>query len=659
MRARLRTWLLTTAARIQRWLTPQADPIPELRKQNKFLGEKLSELMSSEIVRQARESHTSMVSELVEAMRMTGSGPWTISPATIRSTNELLAAVSEAQPGQPITLKETTADGAIGATGDINLMLATVEWRRDINMSWLQFSRWGIQQIILIARLYYVKNPIVRRLIDVCAAYVFARGVEVTTNDEKANDVLKDFFARNKNVLGQNALVECEKRKDYDGNLFWACFADKEDTGLTDVRLIDATEMQDIITDPEDADTPWFYRRCWTQRNFDAATGIVSSETRECWYPALNYEPTVKPTQIQSKPVVWETAIHHRKCGYVGRWLFGCPRAFPMLDWSREARKYLEACASVAQSLMQYAMLITVKGGQQAMAGMKQQLGTTVGPQTPVWDTNPTAVSGATAVSGPGTEIKAFNTQGAGMDPEKVRQYKLMCAMTAGVPETFLADVSTGNLATATSLDRPTETGFLEKQESWREDLIVLSAYALKVSKKAPSGRLLEVADKDVLPRAIRECGRKRGPRGEVVYEAFKPKDEGIEIQVNFPAIREGDQKAQMEALALALTLGNRGGQIIGIDEKQGIKRAAEIVEMADPGEMVEEMYPEGKYTADRTEQILDAPIKRAEPPKGGAPQIDPKTGRPTNPAPPPNEEVQEALKRIHEATAPYAHNGK
>src|SRR6185503_8022319 len=141
---------------------------------------------------------------------MAGAGPWTVSPETMRSTEAIIdSAVKE------IKARETLGDAAIGASGDINLMLANIQWKREINLSWLEFSRWGIQQIMLITRLYYIKNPIIRRLIDVCAAYVFARGVEVVSSDEKANEVIEEFLEDNKMVLGQNALIESEKAKDY------------------------------------------------------------------------------------------------------------------------------------------------------------------------------------------------------------------------------------------------------------------------------------------------------------------------------------------------------------------------------------------------------------------------------------------------------------
>jgi hypothetical protein len=620
MKQRLRQLL----ARLYRKLTPKPDPVPALQDENRTLRNLLDKLSNQNAEREVRQRYVRLVGELAEAKQMAGAGPWTVSPATLEATEAFISTAV-----QEIKARETIGDAAIGASGDINLMLANIAWKREINLSWLEFSRWGIQQIMLITRLYYIKNPIIRRLIDVCAAYVFARGVEVVSSDEKANEVLQEFFEDNKTVLGQNALIESEKAKDYDGNLFWAFFTSKAD-GKTKIRRIDATEIQEIITDPDDSDTPWYYHRVWGQRSFDPTTGS-SITNMERWYPAINFDPAVKPDSIAKIPIEWDVPLYHRKCGTVGKWLFGCPRMFPAIDWARSAKEFLTSVLSLFQTLMEIGLTITTKGGQQAIEGAKAQLSTAVGPNTNIWDVNPTPVPGAIFASGTGTEVKAMDLTGAGVDPEKVRQYKLMCAMTAGVPETFLADVSTGNLATATSLDRPTETIFLEKQEAWREDLITISTYVLERAKGAAGGKLSE---SHAFGRGVkvRECGRHIGPRGEVIYEAFAKQEDEIEIRVNFPAIREGDLPSLIKATVEAMTLDNKGGQIIGIDAKAGVLKLFDLLGIEDGVEITEQMFPEGEYDPDRTKAPLPAPIQKGELPPGGQPQIDPQTGEPTNP---------------------------
>ena len=629
-----------------------------------------------------RASYLERCAELIEAKQMAGPGPWLVGEAreqlngNAAIATEALTKLSEAE--RMIRLEENNPMISQGAYGDIELALQNVEWRREVNLSWLEFSRWGIQQIILISRLYYIKNPICRRLIDIAATYVFGRGFELSSSDEDANDVLKGFLERNKKTLGQISLVELEKRKYYDGNLFFAFFSDTLQAGTVDVRTIDATEIFDIVCDPDDSDTPWYYRRGWNARIFDPATGSTTHEHKDAWYPALGYDPTPKPQVINLIPVMWDTPVLHRKSGGVAKWHFGCPIIYPALDWAKAARQYLEDCATIAKSLAQFSIDIKTKGGQQGMEGAKQQLQTTVGPSSSLWDTNPTATSGAAFIHGPGMEVSAFKTQGAGFDPEKVRRMLLMCCMVVGVPETFLADVSTGNLATATTLDRPTELVFNEKQEAWREDLITIAQYVLQVSGGASGGKFKASLDRRKITlkqMAISEAARETGPNGLMRYvsaakrkTAAKPTD--LQLTVTFPAIREGDMAANVIAIADAMTLQNKGGQIVGIDERTGVLMLLKELGWENAEELVEEMYPNKEYDPDRTKEPIAPPIMpiKAVPTPGGEPQPTPAAAANqaplTPPAPPPptqkaSEAVLSVARRLEKlGTALLERNG-
>lgn len=589
---------------------------PNLEQENKYLKEALDQVVTQSLDDIARRDAMSRLSELVEARRMAGSGPWRTSQAVLNETDNLLnlAASNVYQGSGSLGLRETVP--TTGAAGDIDLMLSTWEWRREVNLSWLEFSRWGIQQIILISRLYFMKNPLIQRGVNVAAQYVFGRGVEVSSPDEKANEVLREFFERNARVLGQVALTDLERQKYYDGNLFFVFFPDKTNTGKTSIRTIDATEIQEIVCDPEDADSPWFYKRVWTEQKFNNTSGIVETKTRSIWYPALNYEPTAKPITLGSDEIQWDHPVHHRKCGSVAKWRFGCPLIYAALDWARASVNFLEACATVKKSLAQISMVLTTKGGQQALQGIKSQLQTTVGTGQPgsAWDTNPAAVDASVFASGPGTKLEAFNTKGGGGDPEEVRQFKLMVCMVFGLPETFFSDVQTGNLATATSLDRPTELNFLEKQEAWREDLIIIAKYVLRVSSGAASGILRESRTGLHLEKVvIREAGRHwvGGERGRWVMKAAAVKQPSvIEVVVNFPAIVEGDVPALMAATVAAIETGK-------IDDNVGAKQMyALLPDVKDGNTIADEQYP-GTVTERQKKKEDAAASLAALPPKG------------------------------------------
>lgn len=609
-------WLMSLLARWHNSLRA-APPKPNVER----LMQENVDLKRAQRLSVRRENFIERIEELAEARQMAGSGPWLTSPATLEETDKILAEAVTRLRESSITLREDQLPANNGWWGELDLLLDTAEWRREINLSWLEFSRWGIQQIILISRLYWMKNALVRRAVNIAAVYVFGRGVDVSSPDEKAQEVLKDFFERNKTVLGHGALVDQERQKYLDGNLFWVFFADRVDKGKVSVRTIDATEMQEIVTNPDDTDEPWYYRREWTYTNLDTITGNVKSNRGQEWYPALGYDPDDKPPTMRGFKVNWNQPVLHRKCGKISKWRFGCPIIYPALDWAKTAKKYLEACYTTAQSHAQLAWELTTKGGQAAIAGMKSQLETTVNaaPGSSIYDTNPTAVNASIWASGPGTSMKPIATRGQGGNPDEVKEYRNMVGIVVGIPPTWMGDLDTANLSTATTLDRPTELGFEEKQQEWREDFLTMCGFVLKVSAGAASGTLREAwksSKIEVVPGAM-----KRTPSGRLYQEAKKRSNGTIELAVNFPTIRQGDMPALVKATVEAMTLDNKAGEIIGIDEKAGVKLLYQHLDIEDGDEIAETQYPEAEYEPDRTKEVLPPPIQKPKPVGGVQPQ--------------------------------------
>jgi hypothetical protein len=616
------------------------------------LGRSLAEAI--QVRESGRLDYIERCHELVEARQMSGTGPWLAEGirGSVDERGGSLTAGSKAMIG----VRESNV-GAQGAMGQLELDLQNIDWRREINLSWLEFSRWGIQQIILISRLYYIKNPIIRRLIDVDAAYVFGRGVEMTSDDEAVNDAIKEYLELNKVEFGHAALVKHQKRTNYDGNLFFVFFPDTQDTGTVPTRTIDATEIQDIITNPEDTTEEWYFRRTWSAREFDAASGTTQTQGHEAWYPSVFLwqavtqpgSELVKLDAINGFPVMWDSPVMHQAYGDVGKWTFGCPPAYPALDWAKADRRYLENCATLAASHAQIALSISTKGGAQALAGIKGQLATTVGPTTQVFDTNPTANVASIFASGPGTELDLIASRGKALDPKEHREYGTMAAICFGVPPTWIGDMETANLATATTLDRPTEAGFELKQETWVELLTNILVFVLNIQMRAGKGKLREALLKkhgviNLESFRIVEKPKIRQADGRLVYVteatrkvAKKPTD--LEISVVFPPIREGDLPVMMGALIEAITLnGFEAGN--GIDVKEGIKAALSLVNSfsntnIDVEEVIEKLYPDAQYAPlqDRTAIMKAQQDAVLNPPAPAGPGVDtPDEGAPPQP---------------------------
>jgi hypothetical protein len=138
---------------------------------------------------------------------------------------------------------------------------------------------------------------------------------------------------------------------------------------------------------------------------------------------------------------------------------------------------------------------------------------------------------------------------------------------------------------------------------------------------------------------------RRTSPKGQTVkYAASGKSNEKIEVMVTFPSIREGDMGQLVDATVAAMTLGTQS--IIGIDEKAGIRKLAEIVDIEDYDEVLDEQYPEtgpDKYDPVRK----DEPLPAAGP--GAVPTVPPQ--------PKPMPKVKEATRRLLEAARRVARN--
>jgi len=595
------------------------------------LGEQL--MLYRERYADDRRDRERILNEYAEALTLaTAGGPWKTAGVRLQeSDGRVTISLTEAQRASlPITLKERIAE--------LELALEDRGWKRQLAIADSEFSRFGIQQIMLISRLYFIKNPLIRRGVQVSAHYVFGRGIEISSTDETANEVLQAFFGdpRNRDVLGQRGLVHLEETTHTDGNLFFAFFTAVDD-GATIVRIIDAVEVEEVVTDPDDHAVERFYHRRWMRQNFDEQTGATTPEPQDAWYVALDYDGAI-PQTIKGMPVVKDEKtnqpirVYHVKVGALPKWHFGCPPIYAAIDWARAYRHFLEDWATITRALARFAFNVETQGGPAAIAALKQTLATTLGNDGQSIESNPPPTVASAFITGPGNKLTPVRTTGMTTNPEQGRRVLLMVAAAFGLPETFFGDASTGSLATAQSLDRPTELKFLEAQERWREILQRIGREALARSLGAPKGKLREKFNGrhediviDMAPLAS----------GGIIVKAIEarkppaPKTETITIEVRFPSILEHDIDKRVTSIVEAMTL--NGFEATGLDEKTGIRLLLTELGVEDPEAVLEVMYPQADYAAllNRTEQMQKDKEDAMNPPASPPAAIIPKPGEP------------------------------
>jgi hypothetical protein len=385
-------------------------------------------------------------------------------------------AVSERQYALTVALLESRI-------GELEVRLQEDGWQRIDRIGAGEFSRETVGRIADLGRVYYLKNPLINRAVEIGALYVWGQNLSVSAIDESVQLVMNRFWEENARVFtGQQASHALEVELQCTGNLFLALFPDYV-TGLVRVRPIPLEDMHEIITNPEDRYEPWYYKRKWKQRSLDGKDVDL-----EAYYPDWRYQPAQRDDSIGNTPIFWDAPVLHVKTGAFPHWRWGVSEIYAALDWARSYKEQLEDDATRSRALARFVWQITTKGGAAGVAAAKAKLATTLGIDG-VGETNPPPVSGAAFIAGEGNSLDPLRISGATLPTDHSRPARLMASSGLGLPDHFF-DADVGNHATASTLDRPTELRFTERRQMWLDVFTDLCQWLIDVDLAAIGGLL-------------------------------------------------------------------------------------------------------------------------------------------------------------------------
>ncbi len=347
------------------------------------------------------------------------------------------------------------------------------------------FSREALRGMHRLALVMYLKNPLIKRGVKIQSQYVFGQGVSVhIEGDDEGARVWGDFWDHEDNrreLTSRTRLAQLERKLQIKGNLFFVFYIDRA-LGRCQVREIDVDEFEDVLPAPDDSNKPAFYKRVYSARILNVQTGRFETQQRTEYYPDIAYSPSSKPPTIGGEPVYWDRPVLHIARERVSKVGLAPSEIFAQIDWAKAYTKFLENRATVASALSRIVLKFSsaTKSGVQKS---KERLMTSFGkPKTPDEDG-----AGAAAHLKDGSNVEAVNVKGATIHPDEGRRFLLMVCAAFGFGETMFGDVSVGTLATATSLDRPTELAMMECQQFWKEVLETIAAFVLRVAVAAPA----------------------------------------------------------------------------------------------------------------------------------------------------------------------------
>jgi hypothetical protein len=463
----------------------------------------------------------------------------------------------------------------------LELALEDASWQRLIGETEQEFSRDGLRQICAMSRVMYLKNPLIQRGVNVQRDYVFGQGISVRGKTAAVDEVVQGFWNDGRNqaeLTSHQALMEKEVDLAIGGNLFFVLFTNLS-TGRVRVRSIPVDEVVEIVCNPEDGREPWLYRRRWGQQGMNLTTGVMEVESREVYYPDWRWNPgkggaRSRPYEIGGIAVMWDQPVYHVRVGGLPNMRFGAPEVYAAIDWARAYKSFLEDWATIVRAYSRFAFQLTVRGGKAGIAAAKVKLASTLSSDSS--ETNPAPAAASTFIGSENATLQPVRTSGATTSAEDARRLLLMVAATMGLPETFFGDASVGSLATAQSLDRPTELKFLNRQTLWADVLTAVCDFVVAAAVKA--GKLAGVVEDE-------EDGTPRVTLAEVDPETGDVASAAV--YVSFPPILEHDVAAMTTAITQASALGV-------LDDRTLAKLMLQALGENNVDEVLEQLFPDG-----------------------------------------------------------------
>ena len=438
--------------------------------------------------------------------------------------------------------------------------------------------------------------------------FVFGEGVGAPkSKDEKLQEVIDVFWNDHDNKKALTSFVSqqmlCNKLQ-YEGNLFFALFTD--DAGNVRVRIINTNEISDIIRDPGDRMRTLFYKvnNNSNKYNFRSDTYDIAT-TGVIYYPDMdNFNP--EDYGVPEAKLKKEIAIYHVKINCDINDKFGIPELYRGLDWIKANKDMAGDLATLIRSLSTIAWKKKIKGTPAQVASLK----TLYHAKTDLSNIGPSA--GSTQVENQNLDLTPVDTPTGGVviGKEGMRQMKLMVCSASGLFEHYFGDPSTGNLATATTMELPMIKKFLYHQQIWSGIYSGILQY--QINKKIDLGVLPGSSEYNSLTNRIEY---KRGfddtidhDFPPIIDKELKPLAEALQIAVDAGMC---SQETGARIFLLAAGQNNIDDEIekIAIETEAADKKAAEIAKQTTPVDDQGKPIDQGKPPAPAKEES-PKPIK-------------------------------------------------
>ena len=334
------------------------------------------------------------------------------------------------------------------------------------------------------SQLYSTKDPLGKQAIRLWTDYTFGSGISATAQDEGTKKVLESVWDNpaNRNIFSAAGVRKSSNIGLIDGENFFAIFVGDQ----TAIRRIEALEITNIITNPDDKEDVRYYQREWTdtmgQPHCSYYKSIFNIKDIATRGPQGN---TIQATE--------DAYVYHLPFNTISQ--RGNPLLLPALDWIKWYRKFLASRIAVMLALAKFAWHNKTKGGSTAVASSKAVLN----------DKNPN--SGSVLIENMGSDTTPIRTDSNATNAfQDGRMIKLQVCSAVGIPEQYFGDISTGSLATASTVELPMVKMFESYQSVWEDAYRDMITFVLTQKGIAPEKQFVDIDFPAIAPDDVAQA---------------------------------------------------------------------------------------------------------------------------------------------------------
>ncbi len=317
------------------------------------------------------------------------------------------------------------------------------------------------------SRLYTTRDPLAKQAIRIWTDYTFGSGMswavdKANTAAQKALEAFWDARVNRAVLSARGQRKSCDKLL-VDGEVFFLLFLGPNEVTI---RWVDPLEIVEIISDPDDIENVLYYKRSWSTPQKHGQTTYYRSWTNMKGEVALD----VAQAHITGTEAADDAVMYH--ITYNTNTQRGNPLLLSALDWLKQYRRFLSSRVAIMLAMAKFAWKSKVQGGAAAVAAIKDTLH------------EADVAAGSTLIENMGADTTPIKQDtGSKAAYQDGRMLKLQVAAAVGLGEQYFGDISTGNLATAKTVELPMQKMFNSYQQVWRDWYQDISEIVLEHAK--------------------------------------------------------------------------------------------------------------------------------------------------------------------------------